>query len=64
MRLRVRDSFAGGGPELELELSAPYQHDLDSPVVQVAARERLDRRRVEELRDALDDFLAGRPLPR
>lgn len=59
MRLRVRDSFAGSGPELEVELEVEQE-----PGEEVLVRERLERREVEELRDALDDFLAGRPLPR
>lgn len=62
MRLRVVTS-ATGAPELELDVPARVEDDGANGPYPVAL-ERLGRAEVEELRDALDAFLAGRPLPR
>lgn len=51
----------GAGPELEVDLEPLVEHRADGSVF-VQARDRLERGDVEQLREACEDFLEGRPL--
>lgn len=68
IELNVRQRLADGTPTLEVRLPWAFHvaaADVGKDGAELAGTtaERLDRDEVERLREACEDFLAGRPLP-